>query len=178
MGPASKHVYESEALRVDGRYPPVVLFEFRSPPTLSDEEVQMILAIGDERIEAGDPYVSIAVPRLGSGLLRPRHRKVFSDWLFARERELGRENLSSVVVIPDRMLRALMRIIYRFRAPTIRTVTVSDLEEAANAARQELARMGQPSSAGIEAFLTALANRNQEWSTTTVSRSSSAAGRR
>ena len=171
-------MYESETLRVDRRYPPIVFFEFRSPPTLSDEEVQMILAIGDEHIEAGDPYVSIAVPRLGSGLLRPRHRKVFSDWLFARERELGHKNFCSIVVLPDRMLRALMRIIYRFRAPTIRTVTVSDLEGAANAARQELARMGEPSSARVEAFLTALASRNQEWSTTPVSRSSRAAGRR
>lgn len=155
--------YESDAVRVDGRAPPVVLFEYRSPAAVTDAEVHMILDLGDQRIKDGEAYLPIIVPHVGTGLLRPRHRRMFSDWLFDREAQLSRTNLSSIVVVPERLVRALLRIVYRFRAPTLRTLTVPDLESAAAAARKELTRMGERSNSDIEKFLATLSDRNEEW---------------
>ena len=78
---------------------------------------------------------------------------MFADWLDARREELQRDDYSTVVVLPEAIFRAVLRVVYRFRTPPIRTLTAADTSAAADVARSELNRMGQLVTPGIEALL-------------------------
>ncbi len=156
-------VYDSHALRVDGTVPPIVLIEYRSAAELSDDEVRLTLDLGEEHLASGSPYLPIAVPGPDGSILRPRHRRMLSDWLSDRREDLARDNFCLILVAPDRLARAIWRIVNRFRAPSLRAVTVTDLKAAADAARRELIRMGEPLSAELEATLNSLCARDRAW---------------
>jgi hypothetical protein len=92
----------------------------------------------------------------GTGVIAARHRKAFADWLEDRREALQRDNFGVVIAMPEAIFRAVLRVVYRFRTPPIRTVTTPDVPTAAAAVRSELRRMGQPVTPDIEAFLDAV----------------------
>jgi hypothetical protein len=61
-----------------------------------------------------------------------------------------------VVVVPEAIFRAVLRVVYRFRAPPLRTLTTPDLAAATETVRSELGRMGLAITPQIEAFLNRL----------------------
>ncbi|MEM9731779.1 MAG: hypothetical protein AAF997_24600, partial [Myxococcota bacterium] len=83
---------------------------------------------------------------------------MFAEWLEARHEELDREDVCTIVVVPEAIFRAVLRVVYRFRNPPIRTITVADPAEAATAVRDELTNIGRPVTADTEQFLRALAS--------------------
>jgi hypothetical protein len=153
-------VYDSHAVRVDGTVPPIVLIEYRSAAELTDDEVRLTLDLGEEHMASGAAYVPIALPGPDGSILRPRHRRMLSDWLFEHSEDLARDNFCLILVAPDRLVRAMWRIVNRFRAPSLRAVTVTDLRAATEAARRELVRMGEPLSPELEAMLNSLCARD------------------
>jgi hypothetical protein len=92
----------------------------------------------------------------GTGVITARHRKAFADWLEARHEALKRDDFGVVVVMPEAIFRAVLRVVYRFRTPPIRTITTPDVPSATASVRAELARIGQPITPQIEAFLDGL----------------------
>lgn len=149
--------YESERLGVDGRLAPVVFYNMKQPRLVEDREIELMLSILDSRIEKRLPFIGLVQHERGSGVIAARHRKTFASWLDSRADALKRDDISVVVVVPESIFRAVLRVVYRFRKPPLRTITTPDLASAAEAARGELQRMGQPVSPEIEAFLQALA---------------------
>ena len=58
--------------------------------------------------------------------------------------------------MPEAIFRAVLRVVYRFRASPIRTLTTPDLASASESLRAELRRMGQTVTPEIDAFLSGL----------------------
>ena len=66
---------------------------------------------------------------------------------------LERGDFSVVVVMPEAIHRAVLRVVYRFRTPPLRTLTAPELARATELVRSELRRMGPPVTPVIDAFL-------------------------
>ncbi|MGB5811332.1 MAG: hypothetical protein WBG86_12420 [Polyangiales bacterium] len=143
---------------MDGSRSPLVVYSFKLPRQVSDEEVQLMLDYSDLHLERGLPYVALIELQRGSGIIGARQRRMFADWLEARADALARDDFSTVVVVPEAIFRAVLRVVYRFRSPPIRTITASDATDAASSVRAELERIGAPITAEIEAALAHLAS--------------------
>ncbi|MGB3053037.1 MAG: hypothetical protein WBB42_18685 [Polyangiales bacterium] len=153
----SRPTYESERLGVDGTLSSVVLYNMKQPRLVEDHEIELMLDLADFQIETGLPFVGLVRHERGTGVIAARHRQTFAEWLVSRRDALKRDDLSVVVVAPEPIYRAVLRVVYRFRTPPIRTITTPDLSGAAQAVRAELQRMGQPIGPEIEGFLDTLA---------------------
>ena len=149
-------VYDSDSVRIDSRVAPIVHCEFKSPRDVTDDEIQMFLDVADQHILNGDPYLALVGLRPATGIVSARHRKMFADWLVEREKELQQENVCTVVVIPESIFRAVLRVVYRFRVPPLRTVTVPSMQAALDAARTELVRIGHELTPELTSFLDSL----------------------
>jgi hypothetical protein len=115
-----------------------------------------MLSVADHHLDRGLPFVALVRHQRGTGVITARHRKAFADWLDARREALKRDDLSVVIVMPEAIFRAVLRVVYRFRTPPLRTITTSDVPSAASAVRDELTRIGKPVTPEIDAFLDAL----------------------
>lgn len=146
-------VYESRAVRIDARFPPVVLFDYKAPRQVADEEIQMMLDLADDHLERGATYIAVVGLRRGNGLIVARHRKMFADYFERRRRALDRDNVYAVVMTPEAIFRAAVRVVYRFRVPAMRTLTVPDAASAADAVTRELHRIGEPPTEELAKFL-------------------------
>lgn len=146
-------IYESDRIQIDGTLSPLVVYSFKLPRQVTDEEIQLMLDLADFHLKRNLPYVALIELRRGTGIIVARQRRMFADWLDARHQELQRDDYSTVVVLPEAIFRAVLRVVYRFRTPPIRTLTAADTSAAADAARSELDRMGQLMTPAIEAAL-------------------------
>jgi hypothetical protein len=153
----SRPTYESERLGVDGTLSPVVLYNMKQPRLVEDHEIELMLDLADFHIETGQPFVGLVRHERGTGVIAARHRQTLAEWLLSRRDALRRDDLSVVVVVPEPIYRAVLRVVYRFRKPPIRTITTPDLAGAAHAVRAELQRIGQPIGPEIQAFLESFA---------------------
>ncbi len=154
----ARPTYESERLGVDGTLSPVVLYDMKQPRLVEDHEIELMLDMADFHLESGLPFVALVRHRRGTGVIAARHRQTLAEWLFTRRDALKRDDLSVVVVVPEPIHRAVLRVVYRFRKPPVRTVTTPDLASAVEAVRAELKRMRQPIGPKIEGFLGSLAD--------------------
>lgn len=145
--------YESERIRIDGTLSPLVFYDMKLPRQVEDEEIALMLSIADFHLDRRLPFIALVRHRRGSGVIRARHREAFADWLELRRERLKRGDLSAVVAMPEAIFRAVLRVVYRFRAPPLRTITTPDIESAAEAVRQELLRIEKPVTQQIEALL-------------------------
>lgn len=153
----SSPTYESEKIRIDAAASPAVLYDMKLPRQVEDHEIGLMLSLADFHLERGLPFIALVRHQRGTGVISARHRKVFADWLEDRRQALARDDLAVVIVMPEAIFRAVLRVVYRFRAQPIRTLTTPDVPSATDAVRAELLRVGQPVSPEIEAFLTSLA---------------------
>jgi hypothetical protein len=153
----AKPTYESDRIRIDAALTPLVFYDMKMPRQLQDDEVGLMLSLAAFHIERDRPFLAFVRHKRGTGVISARHRKAFADWLDERTDELKRDDLSVVVVMPEAIFRAVLRVVYRFRAPPLRTITSPDVSGATDAVRAELARMGQPVTPAVDAFLTSLA---------------------
>ncbi len=112
-----------------------------------------MLSLGDLHLERDLPQIALVQLERGSGIIAARQRRMFADWLEKRSEKLGRIDCIAVVVVPEAIYRAVLRVVYRFRAPPIRTITPADADGAVAAVRNELERMGHTVTPGIEALL-------------------------
>lgn len=149
----AKPAYESERIRIDGSLPPLVYYDMKLPRQVDDQEAALMLSIADFRIERGQPFLGLVRHHRGTGVIAARHRSLFASWLDARGDDLDRSDRAVVVVMPEAIFRAVLRVVYRFRTPPLRTITTPDVPGAVDAVRIELARMGQPMTPRIDAFL-------------------------
>jgi hypothetical protein len=145
--------YESERIRIDGTQSPAILYDMRLPRQLEDHEVGLMLSIADHHLDRGLPFVALVRHQRGTGVIPARHRKAFADWVEDRRVAMNRNNFGVVIGMPEAIFRAVLRVVYRFRTPPLRTVTTSDVPSAAAAVRSELRRMGEPITPAIETFL-------------------------
>ena len=148
--------YESERIRIDGSLSPAILYDMKLPRQVEDQEIGLMLNIADRHLGRGLPFVALVRHERGTGVIAARHRKAFADWLEDRREALKRDNFGVVIVMPEAIFRAVLRVVYRFRTPPLRTITTSDVPSAAAAVRSELRRMGTPITPEIEAFLDGL----------------------
>ncbi len=153
----SRPTYESERLGVDGTLSPVVLYNMKQPRLVEDHEIELMLDLADFHLETGLPFVALVRHERGTGVIAARHRQTLAEWCFARRGALKRDDLSVVIVVPEPIYRAVLRVVYRFRKPPIRTITAPDLSGAAEAVRAELQRIGQPIGPEIEGLLKSFA---------------------
>jgi hypothetical protein len=149
----TRPTYESERVRIDGTTSPAILYDMKLPRQVEDHEVGLMLSLADHHLKRGLPFVALVRQQRGSGVIAARHRKAFADWLEERREELTRQKFAVVIVMPEAIFRAVLRVVYRFRTPPLRTVTTSDVSSGAAAVRGELRRMGEPITPGIETFL-------------------------
>lgn len=152
----AKPTYESAPIRIDGALSPVVLYDMKLPRQLEDHEVALMLSIADWHLERGRPFAALVRHQRGSGVISARHRKAFADWFEDRSEALSRDDFGAVIVVPEAIFRAVLRVVYRFRAPPLRTLTAPDLASASESLRAELRRMGQTVTPEIDAFLSGL----------------------
>jgi hypothetical protein len=145
--------YESERIRIDGSASPAVLYDMRLPRQVEDHEIGLMLSIADHHLDRGLPFVALVRHQRGTGVIAARHRKAFADWLEDRREALQRDDFGVVIVMPEAIFRAVLRVVYRFRTPPLRTITTSDVPSAVAAVRSELGRMAQPMTPAIEMFL-------------------------
>jgi hypothetical protein len=148
--------YESERIRIDARLAPLVFFDMKLPRQLADREIDLMLSVADFHLEGQRPFLGLVRHERGTGVVVARHRKRFSDWIDERLERLERDDFSAVVVVPEAIFRAVLRVVYRFRAPPLRTITTPDMPGAIAATRSELKRMGYPPTAELESLLDAL----------------------
>jgi hypothetical protein len=73
--------------------------------------------------------------------------------LEVRREALKRNDSAVVVVMPQAIYRAVLRVVYRFRTPPVHTITTPDVLSATDAVRGELMRIEQPITTEIDAFL-------------------------
>jgi hypothetical protein len=149
-------VYESDRLRIDGALSPLVFYDMKLPRKIRDDEVALMLSAADFHIERERPFLALVRHQRGTGVISARHRKTFADWLEERGDQLEREDLAVVIVMPEAIFRAVLRVVYRFRSPPLRTITTPDVVGATDAVRIELARMGQAVTPKIDGFLARL----------------------
>ena len=145
--------YESERIKIDGSNSPAILYDMKLPRQVEDHEIGLMLSIADRHLDRRLPFVALVRHQRGTGVIAARHRKAFADWLDDRHDALERDNFTVVAVMPEAIFRAVLRVVYRFRSPPLRTVTTSDVPSAVAAVRLELRRMGQPITPDIETFL-------------------------
>jgi len=148
--------YESERIRIDGTRSPVILYDMKLPRQVEDHEIGLMLSIADLHLDRGLPLVVLVRHERGTGVITAPHRKTFADWVEDRSEVLKHADFAVVIVIPEAIFRAVLRVVYRFRTPPFRTVTTSDVPGAAAAVRGELTRIGQPIAPEIDAFLDGL----------------------
>jgi len=148
--------YESERVRIDGSNSPAILYDMKLPRQIEDHEIGLMLNIADYHLDRGLPFVALVRQQRGSGVISARHRKTFADWLEERREALQRSNFAVVIAMPEAIYRAVLRVVYRFRTPPLRTVTTSDVPSAAAAVRGEFRRMGETITPAIESFLEAV----------------------
>ncbi|MEM7437143.1 MAG: hypothetical protein AAF436_18455 [Myxococcota bacterium] len=151
-------IYESDRIRMDGSRSPLVVYSFKLPRQVSDDEIQIMLDYADLHLDRGLPYIALIELHRGTGIIGARQRRMFADWLEARKPQLGRDDFSTVVVVPEAIFRAVLRVVYRFRQPPIRTLTVASNRDAVDTVRDELARIGSPITPETESFLRAMAS--------------------
>lgn len=151
-------IYESERIRMDTSRSPLVVYSFKLPRQVSEDEIEMMLDHADLHLDRGLPYIALVELRRGTGILGARQRRMFTDWLEQRRDDLRREDFCTVVVVPEAIFRAVLRVVYRFQNPPIRTITAADSRDAAEAVRDELIRIDHPVSPETEQFLRKLAN--------------------
>lgn len=151
-------IYESERIRMDGTHSPLVVYSYKLPRQITDEEIQLMLNLADFHLDRNLPYLALIELERGSGIIAARQRRMFADWLENRREQLQRDDCSTVVVVPEAIFRAVLRVVYRFRTPPIRTLTAANTASAADAVRGELERMGQPVTGKIDAVLRRLAS--------------------
>jgi hypothetical protein len=149
--------HESEAIRIDATHSPAILYDMKLPRQVRDEEIALMLSLADFHLARRRPFAALVRHHRGTGVISARHRKAFADWLDERREQLQRDDFAVVVVMPEAIYRAVLRVVYRFRAPPLRTLTTSDVPSAADTVRNELARMGQPITPQLETFLDGLA---------------------
>ena len=149
--------YESERIRIDGSASPAILYDMKLPRQVEDHEIGLMLSIADHHLARGLPFVALVRHQRGTGVIAARHRKAFADWLEDRREALQRDDFGVVIVMPEAIFRAVLRVVYRFRTPPLRTITTSDVPSATAAVRSELRRMGQPMTPAIDTFLDSLA---------------------
>jgi len=145
--------YESERLQIDGRHSPVILYDMKLPRQIEDHEISLMLSIADFHLDRDLPFLGLVRHERGTGVIAARHRKTFADWLDDRRPQLDRNDFAVVIVIPEAIFRAVLRVVYRFRAPPLRTLTAADVSAATEAVRSELGRMGLAITPQTEAFL-------------------------
>ena len=148
--------YESERIRIDGTHSPAILYDMKLPRQVEDHEIGLMLSIAEHHLDRELPFVALVRHQRGTGVIAARHRKAFADWLEDRRDALKRDNFGVVIVMPEAIFRAVLRVVYRFRTPPLRTVTTSDVPSAVAAVRSELRRMGETVTPDIEAFLDSL----------------------
>ena len=148
--------YESERIRIGTTLSPVILYDMKLPRQVEDQEVGLMLSVADLHLDRGLPFVLLIRQQRGTGVITARHRKAFADWLEDRREALKDADFAMVIVMPEAIFRAVLRVVYRFRTPPLRTVTTSDVSSAAAAVRGELTRIGQPITPEIDAFLDGL----------------------
>ena len=112
-----------------------------------------MLSLADQHLQRGLPFVALVRQQRGTGVIAARQRKAFADWLEERREALTRQKFAVVIVMPEAIFRAVLRVVYRFRTPPLRTVTTSDVSSGVAAVRDEFRRMGEPITPGIETFL-------------------------
>ena len=152
----ARPTYESERIRIDATLSPAVLYDMKLPRQVEDHEIGLMLSLADWHLEKGLSFVGLVRHTRGTGVISARHRKAFSDWLEEKRDALNRDDFGVVVVMPEAIFRAVLRVVYRFRSPPLRTVTTPDVPSACDAVRTELIRIGQPATPEIEAFLDGL----------------------
>ncbi len=148
--------YESERIRIDGALSPLVLYDMKLPRLVDDAEIGLMLSLADRHLERGLPFAALVQHERGPGVISARHRKTFADWIEQRKEALDRDDFSVSIVMPEAIFRAVLRVVYRFRSPPLRTLTTPDLPSAIEALRAELARMGHPVTPKMDAFLASL----------------------
>jgi len=144
--------YESERVVIDASSSPAIFYDLKLPRQLEDQEAALMLSVAEFHLEQNRPFLLLVNHERGTGVISARLRKVFADWLEAHRDELTRDDFALIIVLPEAIFRAVLRVVYRFRTPPLRTLSVSDLPSALERMRSELARIGQPSSPRIEAF--------------------------
>jgi len=145
--------YESERIGIDGACTPFVFYDMKLPRQVEDREIALMLSLADMHLDRGLPFVALVRHKRGTGVISARHRKAFSDWLEGRREVLKRDDIGVVVVLPESIFRAVLRVVYRFRTPPIRTLTTPDVPSATEAVRRELLRIGQVVTPEVDAFL-------------------------
>ena len=148
--------YESERIGIDGTLSPTIFYDMMLPRQVEDHEIRLMLSIAELHLDRGLPFVALIRQYRGTGVITARHRKAFADWLEDRREALKHAGFAIVIVMPEAIFRAVLRVVYRFRAPPLRTVTTSDVPSAAAAVRGELTRIGQLITPEIDAFLDGL----------------------
>ena len=148
--------YESERIRIDGALSPLVLYDMKLPRKVDDAEVGLMLSIADWHLDRGQPFAALVLHERGTGVISARHRKAFADWIDERREALDREDFSVSILMPEAIFRAVLRVVYRFRAPPLRTLTTPDLPSAIESVRGELTRMGQPVTPEMDTFFGSL----------------------
>ena len=144
--------YESERIRIDASSSPAIFYDMKLPRQVEDHEVALLISVAEYHLEHNRPFLLLVKHERGSGVISARHRKVFADWLEAHADELKRDDFALIIVMPEAIFRAVLRVVYRFRAPPLRTLTVSDLPSALERMRSELSRIGQPSTPSVASF--------------------------
>jgi len=145
--------YESERVRIDAAHSPAILYDMKLPRQIEDREIGLMLSIADHHLDRKLPFIALVRHQRGTGVITARHRKAFADWLEDRHDALKRDDFGVVVVMPEAIFRAVLRVVYRFRTPPLRTLTTSDVPSAAAAVRSELRRIGESITPEIETFL-------------------------
>ena len=153
MVDSSASVYESAALALDASHGPLLYADFKAPRDVTEQDVQALLDMSDQFLSGSRPFLPLIHLRKGTGIISSQPRRMFADWIESRAAELGRDDVCAVIVVPEAIFRAVLRVVYRFRAAPMRTITVSDIDGAADAALSELARMAQPATPACKSFL-------------------------
>lgn len=152
----ARPTYESERIRIDATQSPMVLYDMPLPRQIEDHEIALMLSVAEFRLERGLPFIGLVRQRRGTGVISARHRKAFADWLDERRKKLADADFSVVIVMPEAIYRAVLRVVYRFRSPPLRTVTSSDIDSARDAVLAELGRLRLPVTPEIEGWLDGL----------------------
>ncbi len=148
--------YESDCIRIDGALSPLVLYDMKLPRKVDDAEIGLMLSLADRHLQRGLPMVALVRHERGTGVISARHRKAFADWIEDRKPELDRDDFSVSIVMPEAIFRAVLRVVYRFRAPPLRTLTTPDVPSAIETVRSELSRMGQSVTPQMDGFFARL----------------------
>lgn len=154
----ARPTYESDRIRIDGRLSPVVFYDMKKPRLVEDHEIGLMLSAADFHLERGLPFSGLVRHQRGTGVIGASQRKALTDWLEVRRDNLQRDDVGVVVVVPEAIVRAVLRVVYRFRTPPVRTITAPDLLGATDALRAELSRIGCPITPRIDAFLSGLSD--------------------